>query len=85
MWTPRVTVLFQVYAFMYVGVSRISGRCCGLMVGLSQCHGAHIIIMWHIVLLFTDVYTLPSARFGRLRTGGSSGWGSEIFRRPSRN
>ena len=39
MWTPRVTVLFQVYAFMYVGVSRISGRCCGLMVGLS--HGAH--------------------------------------------
>ena len=40
MWTPRVTVLFQVYAFMYVGVSRISGRCCGLMVGLS--HGAHI-------------------------------------------
>ena len=41
MWTPRVTVLFQVYAFMYVGVSRISGRCCGLMVGLS--HGAHII------------------------------------------
>ena len=40
LWTPRVTVLFQVYAFMYVGVSRISGRCCGLMVGLS--HGAHI-------------------------------------------
>ena len=44
MWTPRVTVLFQVYAFMYVGVSRISGRCCGLMVGRS--HGAHIDILY---------------------------------------